>query len=123
MQEAQMRKPSFGSLTAGMIVRGTVPPQVLYGGARPDAPPPPAKPPAPIEVKPVAPPHPIVVAEKPQPTARCTRKSLTLRLDPAQHMRLRVVGAYQRRSAQDIMVEALTAYLDRQPGCTCMPER
>jgi hypothetical protein len=32
---------------------------------------------------------------------------------PAQHLRLRVLSAYERRSAQEIMVQALTSYLDR----------
>jgi hypothetical protein len=111
---ANPRRASFGSLTAGMIVRGTVPSEVLFRGAPPPvviapvalAPPVPAAVPAPAA-------PPVLVerpCERPMPAPR---KAMTLRLDPAQHLRLRVLSAYERRSAQEIMVQALTSYLDR----------
>jgi hypothetical protein len=110
---ANPRRASFGSLTAGMIVRGTVPADVLFRGA-------PLQPIAPVPVAPalavqtVVQPAPLALVEraceKPVPPAR---KAMTLRLDPAQHLRLRVLSAYERRSAQEIMVQALTSYLDR----------
>lgn len=120
---AMMRKGGFGSLTSGMIVRGAVPVQVLYGpGASGQV--------LPREPEPMVEPEPEVsrvvervVAPPPSPATGAARKAMTVRLDAAQHMRLRVVSAYQRRSAQDVMVQALGRYLDSlpasAPGCKC----
>lgn len=44
------------------------------------------------------------------------RTAFTLRLDPERHLRLRLAKAVTQRSAQEIVTEALDAYLDRQPG-------
>ena len=41
------------------------------------------------------------------------RVAMTLRLDPARHLRLRVLSAHVNRSSQDILTEALDSYLDR----------
>lgn len=41
-----------------------------------------------------------------------TRKAFTLRLDADRHMRLRLAAATQRRSAQQIVTEALDAFLN-----------
>lgn len=112
----------FGSLSAGMIVRGSVPAQVLFGAGTAISPRPP-QPPA--ETGATAPP--LAVSPAPAPMQRGgaeprpPRKTVTFRLDPAQHMRLRVLGAYQRRSAQDILVQALTAYLDSAPAPAAVP--
>jgi hypothetical protein len=81
---ANPRRTSFGSLTAGMIVRGTVPAEVLFRGAplQPIAPVPVA--PAPVvqtAVQPLVQPAPLALVEraceKPVPPAR---KAMTLRL-------------------------------------------
>jgi len=119
---AMMRKGGFGSLTAGMIVRGAVPVQVLYGAGTGGQV-------LPREPEPMVEPEPEMsqVAERvvaPPPSANgAARKAMTVRLDAAQHMRLRVVSAYQRRSAQDVIVQALGRYLDSLPagatGCSC----
>ncbi|WP_203234618.1 hypothetical protein [Sphingomonas solaris] len=42
--------------------------------------------------------------------------SMTLRLDPARHMRLRLACAIGGRSAQAVMAEALDAHLKTIPG-------
>jgi hypothetical protein len=42
--------------------------------------------------------------------------TLTLRLDPAQHVRLRLACAMDRRSAQAIVSEAVDEYLKMIPG-------
>jgi len=123
-------------LSSTMIVRGSVPAHVLFGG---EAPPP--RPQAthspPTSLRDISA---TVVASLAQdrtrpPTASLSalasvvslkaerdrapqtgpRKSITVRLDPVHHMRLRLVGSYLRRSAQDIMVEALNSYLDTLP--------
>ena len=120
------RQTSFGSLCAGMIVRGSVPASVLYGT---DAPPRPQAPASLREVnakvsaamaqqRPAPEPAP-VIALKPETTATVPagqRKAVTVRLDPVHHMRLRLVGSYMHRSTQDILVAALNAYLDKLPA-------
>lgn len=120
---AMMRKGGFGSLTAGMIVRGAVPVQVLYGAGSgghvlPREPEPTVE--SEPEISQVVE---RVVAPPPSPANGAARKAMTVRLDAAQHMRLRVVSAYQRRSAQEVMVQALGRYLDSLPasasGCSC----
>jgi len=105
----------FGSLSAGMIVRGSVPPQVLFGpgAAIPAAAPPPVAS-APVVVAPV-----VVAAVPPAKPAAVAamRKTVTFRVEPAQHLRLRVACAVQGRSAQAVLVEALTDYLDGLACC------
>jgi hypothetical protein len=129
-------RAGFGSLTAGMVLRGSVPPQILVGVAVPPRPPAPevltAPPPAPEPAPPPAvaappslegaPPAPQPVA--PRPSGR--RRALTLRLDPVHHMRLRLVGSLLKRSAQDLCVAALERYFDSLPPnfpgshCACL---
>jgi len=41
------------------------------------------------------------------------RVAMTLRLDPARHLRLRVLSAHVNRSSQDILTEALDSFLDK----------
>jgi hypothetical protein len=121
------RQTSFGSLSAGMIVRGSVPASVLYGTEAPPRTQAPAslrevnaKVSATIAQRPAPPPEPApVIALKPETTATVPagqRKAVTVRLDPVHHMRLRLVGSYMHRSAQDILVAALNAYLDKLPA-------
>jgi hypothetical protein len=121
------RQTTFGSLNAGMIVRGSVPESVLYGTGAPTRPPSslrevnanvaatlaqrPASEPAPITaLKPAA------AATVPPIVPGGARKPVTVRLDPVHHMRLRLVGSFMRRSTQDILVAALNAYLDKLPA-------
>ncbi|MGD9810192.1 MAG: hypothetical protein AB7U35_02505 [Sphingobium sp.] len=47
--------------------------------------------------------------------ARATKAAFTLRLDPERHLRLRLACAVGNRSAQQIVTEALDAFLDSQP--------
>lgn len=44
------------------------------------------------------------------------RTAFTLRLDADRHLRLRLACAVGNRSAQQVVTEALDAFLDRQPG-------
>lgn len=47
--------------------------------------------------------------------ARKAKAAFTLRLDPARHLRLRLACAVNNRSAQQIVTQALDAFLDSQP--------
>ncbi|KRB85851.1 hypothetical protein ASE00_03560 [Sphingomonas sp. Root710] len=47
---------------------------------------------------------------------RKARAAFTLRLDSDRHLRLRLASAVANRSAQQIVTEALDAFLDSQPG-------
>ena len=47
---------------------------------------------------------------------RTAKAAFTLRLDPERHLRLRLVSAVKNRSAQQIVTEALDAFLKAQPG-------
>lgn len=56
------------------------------------------------------------VATKVKPiTPRKTRAAFTLRLDPERHLRLRLAAATQQRSAQQLVTQALDAFLDTLP--------
>lgn len=44
------------------------------------------------------------------------KAAFTLRLDPERHLRLRLASAVGRRSAQQLVTQALDAFLDAQPG-------
>lgn len=133
-------RSSFGTLTAGMMLRGAVPAQVMYatcplprhrpaGDDEPPAMPraePPAMPAAPLER---ASPRATPVADSPAPpvtaSAAAGRRAMTVRLDPAQHLRLRMVSSHQKRSAQQLIVEALDAHFARLPAgtpgnCACL---
>lgn len=55
------------------------------------------------------------------PKAKGERVALTLRLDPARHTRLRIFAARRRSTSQDLLIEALDAYLQAcGPDCACM---
>jgi hypothetical protein len=60
--------------------------------------------PAPVPKAPVA------------PAARERKAAFTLRLDSDRHLRLRLASAIAKRSAQQLVTEALDAFLDQQPG-------
>ena len=47
--------------------------------------------------------------------ARTNKAAFTLRLDTDRHLRLRLASAVTRRSAQQLVTEALDAFLDSQP--------
>lgn len=49
------------------------------------------------------------------------RIAFTLRLDPARHGRLRQIAAAQRRSAQQVLVEAFDHYCDGATGPAALP--
>jgi hypothetical protein len=134
---ARRGRAGFGSLTAGMVLRGAVPAQVLYAGARP------------VHVverkaepinddEPLAVPVPraaacawpkLVADPSPAPpVASKDRRAMTVRLDPVHHMRLRVVSSVLRRSSQEIFVAALEAYFAQLPAatpgnCACLKAR
>lgn len=55
-------------------------------------------------------------AVAPAPTPRRARAAFTLRLDSDRHLRLRLASAVANRSAQQLVTEALDAFLDQQPG-------
>jgi hypothetical protein len=122
-ERRRARQTNFGSLSAGMIVRGAVPASVLYG----------SEPPASVRevnanvaatLSQGQAPQPSSVVAMPAAAERIIevpapggqRKAVTVRLDPVHHMRLRLVGSFYRRSAQDILVQALNAYLDSLPA-------
>jgi hypothetical protein len=138
---ARRGRAGFGSLTAGMVLRGSVPAQVLYASA--------ATMPRPVHVverkaeptnddEPLAVPvagaatcaWPKLVADpSPAPAvASKDRRAMTVRLDPVHHMRLRVVSSVLRRSSQEIFVAALEAYFAQLPAatpgnCACLKVR
>jgi hypothetical protein len=49
------------------------------------------------------------------------RAAMTLRLDEARHLRLRLVSAHLRRSCQSVLTEALDAYFDSHRSLTAKP--
>jgi len=128
--EPRRRRSGFGTLTAGMVLRGAVPAQVLYAGRTATAEP--AEPqsciepelPLPAAAAPVE--APMTIEPAPAPMAEAKgRRAMTVRLDPLQHMRLRLVSSYLKRSSQHIVVAALDAYLAGLPAsvpgnCACL---
>jgi hypothetical protein len=63
------------------------------------------------------------MAEHREPVKRAApgsrgKSAFTLRLDGERHLKLRLVCAMKHRSAQQIVTEALDAFLDKQPGVT-----
>lgn len=54
--------------------------------------------------------------DRAQVAPRKTTAAFTLRLDPERHLRLRLASAITHRSAQQIVTQALDAWLERQPG-------
>ncbi|MBX3565105.1 MAG: hypothetical protein KF730_11090 [Sphingomonas sp.] len=73
---------------------------------------PPAPTPAPA-AKPLAPAAAVRVAR--EAAAKGNKAAFTLRLDTDRHLRLRLASAVTNRSAQQIVTEALDAFLNSQP--------
>lgn len=55
--------------------------------------------------------------------ARKSKAAFTLRLDPERHLRLRLACAVDNRSAQQIVTEALDAFLNSQPEIEALADR
>ena len=78
-----------------------------------------------LEPEPEARPEPVREVKKPAeivalPRSRSiaarTKAAFTLRLDPDRHLKLRLACALSRRSAQQLVTEALDDFLESQPG-------
>ena len=142
------RRPraGFGTLTAGMVLRGVVPAQVMYGSLAPKSERPVDRSVERLVEKPVGLPRlpepqcilpadtaaaaaaPVAVPASTAPageTAAEPRRAMTLRLEPVHHMRLRVVASFLKRPAQQIIVAALEEYFAQLPAtvpgnCACL---
>ncbi|MGV3769484.1 MAG: hypothetical protein ACO1NM_05595 [Sphingobium phenoxybenzoativorans] len=55
--------------------------------------------------------------------ARSAKAAFTLRLDPERHLRLRLACAVGNRSAQQIVTDALDAFLDSRPEIDALADR
>ena len=73
---------------------------------------------SPVEAQPVAPTKP-VVTKKP----RASKAAFTLRVDPERHLRLRLACAIHNRSAQQIVTEAVDAFLRGRPEIDALAEQ
>lgn len=74
----------------------------------------PAPEPAPVRKAPKAEAE-VVVLPRSRAVAARTKAAFTLRLDPERHLKLRLACALSRRSAQQLVTEALDTFLDSQP--------
>lgn len=66
-----------------------------------------------------------VMNTPPRSPGKPRRRAMTLRLDPERHRRLKILGIYTDRSAQNILTAALDEYLDRvlpsvDRECSCL---
>ena len=70
-------------------------------------------------------PVPAALVKAPAPVAIGARSkaAFTLRLDPERHLRLRLACAVANRSAQQIVTEALDAFLDSQPQIEALADQ
>jgi hypothetical protein len=71
--------------------------------------------PAPVRKAPAAAKAEIVSLPRSRPVAARAKAAFTLRLDPERHLKLRLACALSRRSAQQLVTEALDIFLDSQP--------
>jgi len=119
-------KSGASPLTASLLARkGTAVPSRLFAVAPPPAAPRIAEPrivePRIVESRPTA-----LAAAPSTALSRKhilkNRRRITLRLDPDQHMRLKLAGAHLGMSLQDIMIAALDAHLVREAPCPCLAE-
>lgn len=93
---------------------------------------------APVEIAPLAPPVvPAVVEQRRKlekkmavpakpvlaAVSRKGRAAFTLRLDAERHLRLRLASAVSHRSAQQLVTEALDAFLENVPGLDGLVEQ
>ncbi|MCB2014764.1 MAG: hypothetical protein R3E11_13415 [Sphingobium sp.] len=67
------------------------------------------------EVAPATADKPKASKTSPKVRQRKSKAAFTLRLDPQRHLRLRLACAVNNRSAQQIVTDALDAFLDNQP--------
>ncbi|MEA3066345.1 MAG: hypothetical protein QOJ27_2806 [Sphingomonadales bacterium] len=72
--------------------------------------------PAPEPVREVREPAQVVALPRSPALAARAKAAFTLRLDPERHLKLRLACALSRRSAQQLVTEALDDFLDSQPG-------
>jgi hypothetical protein len=71
--------------------------------------------PEPEPVRRAAPKAEVVVLPRSRALAARAKAAFTLRLDPERHLKLRLACALSRRSAQQLVTEALDDFLDSQP--------
>lgn len=74
----------------------------------------PAPQPGPVRTAPKAKAE-VVVLPRSRAVAARAKAAFTLRLDPERHLKLRLACALSRRSAQQLVTEALDEFLDSQP--------
>jgi hypothetical protein len=61
---------------------------------------------------------------RPAPARSEERVAVTLRLDPTRHTRLKIFAARRNRTSQDVVTEALDAYLEACGGdCACLRDQ
>jgi hypothetical protein len=72
--------------------------------------------PEPEPVREVRKPAQVVALPRSRAVAARAKAAFTLRLDPERHLKLRLACALSRRSAQQLVTEALDDFLDSQPG-------
>lgn len=61
--------------------------------------------------------------KKPLSLTSKNKVAFTLRLDTDRHLRLRLASAVNKRSAQQIVTEALDAFLNNQPGLDALVDQ
>lgn len=67
--------------------------------------------------------EPKITAKAPVSRPQQAKAAFTLRLDPERHLRLRLACAVGNRSAQQIVTQALDAYLESQPQIDALAEQ
>jgi hypothetical protein len=96
--------PKPPRLVGDLIVRkGDAAPAVAASARIPD------KPAATVETRPVAGPAPV-------PHGLAGTIAVTVRLDPVRYERLKIYGVRQRRTNQELLVEAIDAFLEGRAG-------
>lgn len=67
-----------------------------------------------------------VSSRAPRTAAPNPRARVSVRLDEAQHLRLRLAAAHERKTVHAVLLEAIEQYLDRivpgsvDPSCACL---
>ena len=79
--------------------------------------------PAPVVIVPVAASAPRRAPKTRSAPGTKAKAAFTLRLDPERHLKLRLACALDRRSAQQLVTDALDQLLDRMPGLGDMAEK
>ena len=120
-----MNRPEAAALTASLLARKgeaapVAAPLRLFAVAQPGDASPPVRP-APSAARPVA-------ERASADGALADRRRITLRLDPARHVRIKLAAAHLKMSLQDVVIAALDAHLARLApaieggGCACLIE-